>query len=200
MPWPRSTCSATKSSNAVISKASSAISSTRLRGDDHDAVAVAQDRVAGKDRRVAAADRHVDVDRLVQGEVGGRAGPLVIGREAQPGDLRRIAEAAVGHHARHAAPHQPRHQDRAGRRRARVLAAVHHQHGAGRTILDRLALRMAAVAEHFQPVQVLARRHVTQGEGRADQHRLDRRQRMHVLDGLVAKAALEQGGRTPWPC
>src|SRR5438477_131087 len=92
--------------------------------------------------RIAAADRHVDVDRLVQREVGRRAGPLVIGGEAQPRDLGRVAEAAVGHHARDATLHQPRHQDRAGRGRTRVLAAVDDQHGAGRAILDRLALRM----------------------------------------------------------
>ena len=94
----------------------------------------------------------------------------------------------------HAALHQPRHQDRAGRRGARILAAVHHQHRAGRTILDRLALRMGAVAEHVDLVEILARRHVAQREGLADQRRLIGTERMHVLDHLDAKAALEQRG------
>src|SRR6185437_12076728 len=111
------------------------------------------------------------------------------------GDLRRIAEAAVGVHAGDAAFHQPRHQDRAGRGGARVLAAVHHHYRTGWAVLDRLALRMAAVAEHVELVEVFARRDVTQGEGLADQRRLVGRQRMDVLDRLDAIAALEQGGR-----
>ena len=45
-----------------------------VRGDHDHAVAVAENDVAGKHRRIAAADRHVDVDRLMQGEVGRRAG------------------------------------------------------------------------------------------------------------------------------
>ena len=59
----------------------------KMRGDHHHAVAVAQDDVAGKHRRIAAADRHVDFDRLVQREVGRRARPVVKGGKAEFGDL-----------------------------------------------------------------------------------------------------------------
>ena len=67
-----------------------------------------------------------------------------------------VAEAAVSHHACDAAFHQARHQDRARGGGTRVLAAVHDQHRTGRAILDRLALRMAAVAEYVDLVEVLA--------------------------------------------
>ena len=47
-------------------------------GGDHDhAVSVADDDVAREDRGVAAADRDLRVDRLVEGEVGGGGGALV---------------------------------------------------------------------------------------------------------------------------
>ena len=111
-------------------------------GDHDDAVAVAEDDVAGKYRRVAAADRHVDFDRLMQRQVGRRARPVVIGGKAEFGDLGGIAKPAVGDHAGDAALHQPRHQDGAGGCGAGILAAVHHQHRADGTVFHRLALRM----------------------------------------------------------
>src|SRR5262249_3196758 len=105
-----------------------------------------------------------------------------------------IAKAAVSDYAGAAALHQSRHQDRAGGGSPRIFAAVHDQHRAGRTILDRLALRMGTVAEHVDLVEVLARRHVAQREGFADQRRLVRAQRTNVLDHLNTEAALEQCG------
>ena len=104
----------------------------------------------------------------MQRQVGRRRRAVVIGRDVELRDLRRIAKAAVGDDAGDAAHHQPRDQDRAGGGRARVLAAVDHQHGAGRALLDGLALRMRAVLEHADRVQVLARRDVAQREGLAD--------------------------------
>ena len=164
-------------------------------GRDHDdAVAITENHVTGKHWRVAAADRNVDLDRLMQGEIGRRARPVMKRREAEPRDLGRVAEAAVGDDAGAAALHQPRHQDRTGRRRARILAAVHHQHRAHGTILDRLALRMRTIAEYLDRVEILPRRHVAQREGLADHGRLIRAQGMHILDHLDAEAALEQRG------
>src|SRR5712664_3167940 len=43
-----------------------------MRGDHDHAVAVAENDIAGKYRRVAAADRTVDLDRLMQREIGRR--------------------------------------------------------------------------------------------------------------------------------
>ena len=190
MERPFWTSSVTKSSNAVISTASAAISSAMMRRDHHHAFAVADHDVARKHRCVAAADRHVDVERLVQRDVGRRRRAVVIGGDGELGDLGRIAEAAVGDHARRAAHHQARHQDRARRCGARVLAAVDDEHGAGRAVLDGLALRMRAILEHADGVEILARRDVAQREGLAD-HRLGVRiERMHVLDELIAQAAL----------
>src|SRR6266704_6243477 len=47
-----------------------------MRGDHDHAVAVAENDIAGKYRRIAAADRTVDLDRLMQREIGRRARPL----------------------------------------------------------------------------------------------------------------------------
>ncbi len=93
MPRPFCTCSVTKSSNAVISNGLVGDLVGEMGGDHDDAVAVAEDHVAGKHRRVAAADRNVDLDRLVQGEVGRRARAMVEGREAEPRDLGRSRES-----------------------------------------------------------------------------------------------------------
>ena len=163
--------------------------------DDHHAVGVADDHVAGEHRGIAAADRDVDVDRLMQGQVGRRRRAVVEGRDGELGDLAGVAKAAVGHHARDAAHHQPGDQDRARRRGARILAAVHDQHRAGRAELDRLALRMVRILEHCHRVEVLARRHVAQGEGLADHRARTRVERMDVLDELVAQAPLEEAAR-----
>ncbi len=54
---------------------------------------------------------------------------------------------------------------------------------------------MRAVAKHLELVQILARRHVAQREGLAHQGRLIRAKRMHVLNALGSKTALEQRGR-----
>src|ERR1700741_2351974 len=50
---------------------------------------------------------------------------------------------------------------------ARVLAAVDDHDGAGRAFLDRLALRMGAVLEYRDRVEVLARRDSAQRIGLA---------------------------------
>jgi hypothetical protein len=98
-------------------------SSAMLGGDlgrhDDDAVGVADDHVAREHRSAAAADRHIDVDGLVQGQVGRRRRPLVEGRHGHFGDLGAVTKAAVGDDTGHAAHHQAPHQDAAGRGRAR---------------------------------------------------------------------------------
>ena len=110
--------------------------------------------------------------------------------------FRQIAKTAVSDDAGDAALHQARHQDGAGGRGAGVLAAVHHQHRTGRTIFNRLALRMGAVAKHVELVEVFPRRHVAQREGLADQGRLVGTERMHILNALGAKAALNSAVAT----
>jgi hypothetical protein len=118
----------------------------------------------------------------------------MVGRHVEGRDLGRVAEAAVRHQPGSAAHHQPRREDGAGRGCARVPAAVHDQHRAGRALLDRLALRMLPVAEHGERVEILARRDVAQREGLADHGFGPGPERMDVLDELVAQAPLEQGG------
>src|ERR1700712_5724170 len=138
-------------------------------GGDHDhAVAIAEDDVARKHRRVAAADRHVDLDGLMQREIGRGARAMVVCGKTESCDLGRVAKAAIGDDTGAAPLHQPRYQDRAGGRRTGILAAIHDQHGANWTILDRLALRMGAVAKHLDLVEVLACRHVAQRKSLAD--------------------------------
>jgi hypothetical protein len=61
-----------------------------VSGNDDAAVRIGDDDVAGKHRRVAAADRHVEVDRLVPRKVGGRRRASVERRNIEPGDLGRI--------------------------------------------------------------------------------------------------------------
>jgi hypothetical protein len=64
----------------------------------------------------------------------------------------------------------------------------------GGQVFHRLALRVLAVVEDADRVQVLARRHVAQREGRPHHVRQAGVQRPHVLDELLAQAALEQRG------
>jgi hypothetical protein len=163
-------------------------------GNHHHAFGITHHHVARPYGCVAAADGPVDVDRLVQRQVGRCAGPLVVGRDVQSRNLGAVAKAAVGDHAGHAAFHQPGDEDAAGRRGACVLAAVDHEHRAGRAFLHRLALRVTSVVEHGDRVQVLARRHVAQREGRPHHVGQARVQRVHVLDELVAQATLEERG------
>ena len=80
----------------------------------------------------------------------------------------------------------------AGRRRARVLAAVDHHHCTGRTFLDRLALRMFAIVKHRYGIQVLARRDVAQRIRLADHVSGRRIEGAHILDELVSQTALEE--------
>ena len=72
----------------------------------------------------------------------------------------------------------------------RVLAAVDHEHRAGRALLDRLALRMGAVLKHRDRVEVFARRDVAQGERLAHHVAGVRIEGMDVLDELDAQPRL----------
>ena len=171
-----------------------------MRGDADHALAVADHDVAGIDRHAAAADRHVQIDRVVVDQVRRGRWPQMVDGPVHPRDLRRVAEAAVADRARAAPAHQPGQQDAAGRRRARIAAAIDDEHGARGTFLDALALRMAAILEHLQHVQVLARRDVAQRVGRTDQARRGLVDQLRSLQKLVAQTALEQdrgdgGGR-----
>src|SRR5262245_5708848 len=65
---------------------------------------------------------------------------------------------------------------------------------AARAFLDALALRMAAILEHAEVVEVLARRNLAQRIGGPDHGRRVRVQAMDALDESVAEAALEQDG------
>src|SRR6202007_2273039 len=95
-------------------------------------------------------------DRLVQREVGGGRGAMVVAGDVQLGDLRGVAEAAVGDDAGDAADHQAGEEDAAGGGGAGVLAAVHHQDGAGGAFLDGAALGLGVVAEDGHRVEVFA--------------------------------------------
>src|SRR5262245_14367550 len=83
--------------------------------NDGDAFTVANDDVAGINRHLAAGDRHVEIDRMVLDQVGRRGWRGVIGGKRQPGDIGRVAKAAVGDYSGDAALPQSRHQDAAGR-------------------------------------------------------------------------------------
>ena len=105
-----------------------------------------------------------------------------------------VAKAAVGHHARRAAHHQPGDQDIAGRGRGGILAGCPSPERTRRTRFDGVALRVVGVAEFDQLVAILARGHVAQGEGGADHVAALARHRAHVLDHLIAQAAFEKRG------
>ena len=119
----------------------------------------------------------------------------MVGREGKLRDLRAVAEAAVGDDSRDAPLHQPREQDAARGGRRGVAAAVDHEDGAGRAFLDALALRVAAVLEDTEMIEILARRDVAQRVGRADHARARPGSRARSRDEQVAEAALEQNGR-----
>src|SRR6185312_6922504 len=57
--------------------------SGEMGGQDDGAVGVADDDVAGEDGSVAAGDGGVDVDGLVEGEVGGGAGAVVVAMDGE---------------------------------------------------------------------------------------------------------------------
>ena len=163
-----------------------------LRNHD-DAFVVADDDVAGIDRDAAAADRHVEVDRVVVDEVERRASAGAVDREIHRRDGAAVAHRSVGDEPRRAAHLEARRQDLAARGDAGFAAAVEHQHVPGRHALDGLALRMLGVLEALMLVEVLARRDVAHRERGADQIAAGGlRQPRDALDEDVAKAALEK--------
>jgi hypothetical protein len=193
MERPCSTMAVTKSSKTVISTASSAISSANAGGDHDHALAIAHHDVAGPDRRVAAADRHIDVDRLVERQVGRRGGAMVIGGDRQLGDLRAVAKAAVGDDAGNTATisrdtRMPPAE--AARASLRLSITITAPGGHSSTALRCGWPRSWNTEIGFRSSRA---RDVAQGEGLADHGRQRRVQRPDVLDELVAQAALEQG-------
>jgi hypothetical protein len=168
--------------------------------DHADALAVADHDISRIDRDVAAGDRQVEVDRVMADQVRRRGRMGVVGREWEVRDLRRVAKPAIGDDAGAAALPESGEQDAAGRGGRTVLAAVDDEDGARRALLDPLALRVRAVFEDAQMVEILPGRDVAQRIGRADHRRRVRVDAVNALDVGVAEPALEQrrgegGGR-----
>ncbi len=164
-----------------------------VRRNDHDAFGIADHDVAGNDRDFAAGDRHIEIDGVMLDQIGRRRRMRMIGREGRCRDLRRVAKAAVGDDAGGTALPQPRQQNVAGRGRGMITPAVDDEDMAGRALLDALALRMVAVFEHAEMVEVLARRDIAQRIGRPDHVRHGAAlNAMDAGDEGVAEAALEQ--------
>ena len=132
---------------------------------------------------------------MVLDQVGRGGRRRVIGGKRQPGDIGRVAEAAIGDYSGDAALPQSRHQDAAGRCGGGIAPAVDHEDMPGRALLDALALRVAAVGEHAEMVEVLARRNIAHRIGRPDHARGVRIDRPHALHEGVAEATLEQNRR-----
>src|SRR5262245_54038857 len=116
----------------------------------------------------------------------------MIGRHTEVGDVVRIPEAPVGYYTSDAALHQSRHENPARRGRSRILAAVDDEYGARRAFFDRRTLRMLAILEDLNLVEIFACRNVAQRERFADHRQSARIKRMHILNHLVVQAALEQ--------
>ncbi len=68
----------------------------KMSWDYHHAVSIADHNVSWEHGDVAARDGHVDVDRFVQGEVGGSGRSCVIGGHVECADTCGITEAAIG--------------------------------------------------------------------------------------------------------
>jgi hypothetical protein len=108
------------------------------------------------------------------------------------GDIGRVAKAAIGDDAGGAAHLHPRDQDIAGRGGAPVLARVDDHDVSRRDLLDGLALRMRAVFEDAEMIEVLARRDVAQGIGLPDHARRVGIEQPDILQEDVAETLLEE--------
>ena len=137
-------------------------------------------------------------DGVVLDEVGDRARALRVDGDAEPLDLRRVSERAVGDDAADSPGLRPREQDPARGRGPRLVAAVHHEDVAGRDVLDRLALRVVVVLEDVERVDVLAGGDVPEREGGTG-HPV-RRDGPDALQEDVAQPALRAAASRSWRC
>src|SRR5947208_15166427 len=67
----------------------------KMRGNDDDALTVAYDHVAWKDRSITAAGRAIDLDGLARGEIRGSGRTVMIGLKRMFAQLRGDMKAAV---------------------------------------------------------------------------------------------------------
>ena len=162
------------------------------RGDDHHAVLVADDHVAGHDRHAGAGDRHLVIDRHVHPAERRAVRAAVVDGDVEPAQRGGVAHGAVGDDADRPELDRPHREDVADRARLGLVAGVDHQHLARLQRLDRGALRVEPRCVRLD--EVLADRHEAQRPGPPD-HPLpgfDRRQPRHERR---AHAALLQHGR-----
>src|SRR5947209_20217306 len=103
---------------------------------------------------------------MMADEVGRRCRPAMKGGQGKLRDIGRIAEPAVGYDARRPPLPQAGDQDIACRSGMTVAPAVNDQHMAWRTFLDRPALRMQAILEYAEVVDIFARGNIAQRVGR----------------------------------
>src|SRR5215467_3932916 len=162
-----------------------------LGHDDH-ALAIADDHVTGKHGDAAAADRHVQVDSVMNRQIEGRAAPGTEYWKIHRCDRLAVAQSAIGDNAGGAAHLEPREQNTAAGCCAGIAAAIHDQDLTRRHGLDRLALRVLRIFENADHVEVLPRRDVAQGESFADENGSRPAHALHALYEHVAQAALEQ--------
>src|SRR4051794_33744395 len=86
-----------------------------MRRDHHHRLGIADNHVTGEDWGIAAADWTVDLDRLVQGKICRSCRAIMVDREGELLQFRRVPKPAVSHDSGAPADHQTRYQDRPGR-------------------------------------------------------------------------------------
>ena len=171
-------------SRSSCSKAARTTSAAMARGTTTTPSPSPTIRSPGQDGDAAAADRHVDVLRVVDPGGDVRALPLGVGRQVERADRRRIPKRAVGDDAGRAALHDARRQDVAQRCGARITPRVDDQHVAWPDGLHRQALLAGGVVGLTGWLEVLARRDVAQrkrGPARRSSGRSGRTPCMNVL-------------------
>ena len=167
----------------------------QMTRDHDDALFVADQDVARKDRHAGTADRHIDIDRVMdrqanRGRCSGRED-----REIHAADLGRIAKRAVAHDADRAALHRAGGEDAAAIGCAQIAPAIHHQHLAGSNRFDGLALRMIRILERADDIEIFPRRNAAQGDRLAHEAGGVRIERSDAVQEGIAKSALKELGR-----
>src|SRR6516164_2265117 len=157
-------------------------------GRDDDAIAVANDDVAGIDGDATAADGQIEIDRLVHNRARRRARPPQVAGKACFQNALRFPEAAVGDDAGAAARFQPADIEIAGGRSPWIATRVDNEDISRWAFLHRLHLCPAAIGCVWTGL-ILARRDKAHGEREPNHARLGYAKRIDVLHEHVAQPA-----------
>ncbi len=122
--------------------------------DDHNAFSIADQNVTWINGDAPAGDRYVKIKSVMMDQVGRWRGAGTVNRPVHSPDCRCVAQAPVCYHAGNTTNLHAREQYGPSGCGPTIATAVHYQHTSCRYVLHGFSLRVLAILEDAQVIEI----------------------------------------------